>query len=325
MSDVKKVLRHPLVLRLATSVLTLLGVALVIFVVLHVLPGNQVTASLGVSAGLLTPGQRAALDRYYGVGQPLPQQFISWLGSMLTGNLGVSVIGRQPVASLIATALPVTLELALAAIILGLLWGIGLGVLAASRPRGMRDGLGQAVAVVGLGVPSFVIGTGLVSFLASAFGYFPNSEGYVSPLADPLLNLQQIFLPALALSLGIGAAVMRTTRSSLLEVATQHFVRTARGKGLSGAAVLWRHVFRNALLPILTMSGIQFGYLLGGTVIIEQIFVLPGLGRLLLEGIGNRDYALVQSITVLFALGFILVNLLVDVLYTYADPRVRMQ
>lgn len=325
MKDVRTALRHPLVLRLATSVLTLVGVAVVIFVVLHVLPGNQVTASLGVSAGLLTPEQRAALDRYYGVGQPLPQQFVSWLGSMLTGNLGVSVIGRQPVASLIATALPVTLELAVAAIFLGLLWGIGLGVLAASRPQGLRDGLGQAVAVVGLGVPSFVIGTGLVSLLASAFGYFPNSEGYASLLSDPLLNLQQIFLPALALSLGIGAAVMRTTRSSLLEVTGQHFVRTARGKGLSGSAVLWRHIFRNALLPILTMSGIQFGYLLGGTVIIEQIFVLPGLGRLLLEGVGNRDYALVQSITVLFAAGFILVNLLVDVLYTRADPRVRLQ
>ncbi|HKF75836.1 MAG TPA: ABC transporter permease [Candidatus Dormibacteraeota bacterium] len=325
MHTVGRALRHPLILRLATSVVTLFGVALVIFVVLHVLPGNQVTASLGVSAGLLTPEQRAALDRYYGIGEPLPQQFASWLGSLLTGNLGVSVIGRQPVAALVATALPVTLELAVVAIILGLLWGIGLGVLSASRPRGLRDGIGQAVAVAGLGVPSFVIGTGLVSFLASAFGYFPNSEGYVSPLVDPLLNLQQILLPALALSLGIGAAVMRTTRSSLLEVVGQHFVRTARGKGLAESTVLWRHVFRNALLPILTMSGIQFGYLLGGTVIIEQIFVLPGLGRLLLEGIGNRDYALVQSITMLFAAGFVLVNLLVDVLYTYADPRVRLQ
>lgn len=320
-----RAIRHPLVGRIGSSIVTLLGVAVVIFVVLHVLPGDQVTASLGVNAGLLTPDQHAALERYYGIGQPLPEQFVSWLGSLLTGNLGVSVIGRQHVSALVATALPVTLELALAAIALGLLWGIGLGVLSASRPRGLRDGVGQLVAVAGLGIPSFVIGTGMVGLLASAFEYFPNSQGYVSFPTDPFLNLQQILLPALALSLGIGAAVMRTTRSSLLEVTGQHFVRTARGKGLSGPAVLWRHIFPNALLPILTISGIQFGYLLGGTVIVEQIFVLPGLGRLLLEGVGNRDYALVQSITMLFAAGFILVNLLVDVLYTYADPRVRLR
>jgi peptide/nickel transport system permease protein len=320
-----RAVRHPLVLRLGSALLTLFGVAIVVFFVLRVLPGDQVTASLGVNAGLLTPEQKAALERYYGVGEPLPQQFVSWLASLLTGNLGISTIGRRPVASLVAAALPVTLELALAAIGLGLLWGIGLGLLAASRPRGLRDGLAQAATVAGLGIPTFVIGTGLVTFLASAFGYFPNSQGYVSLLDDPLLNLQQVFLPALALSLGIGAAVMRTTRSALLEVSTQHFVRTARGKGLSGAAVLWRHVLRNALLPILTMSGIQFGYLLGGAVIVEQIFVLPGLGRLLLEGVGNRDYSLVESITLLFAAGFILVNLLVDVLYTYVDPRVRLE
>jgi peptide/nickel transport system permease protein len=312
-------------MRLGSALATLLGVAIVVFLVLRVLPGDQVTASLGVSAGLLTPEQKAALEHYYGIGQPLPQQFVTWLGSVLTGNLGVSTIGRQPVTSLVATALPVTLELAVVAIVLGLAWGIGLGVLAASRPRGLRDGIGQVAAVAGLGIPSFVLGGGLVSVLASAFGYFPNSRGYVSPLDDPLLNLQQVFFPALTLSVGIGAAVLRTTRSALLDVSRQHFVRTARGKGLSGAAVLWRHVFRNALLPILTMSGIQFGYLLGGTVIVEQIFVLPGLGRLLLEGVGNRDYALVQSITLLFATGFIVVNLLVDIVYTWADPRVRLE
>jgi peptide/nickel transport system permease protein len=317
--------RHPLVVRVASALMTLLGVAVVVFLILRVLPGDQVTASLGVNAGLLTPEQKAALARYYGVGEPLPLQFLSWLGSLLSGNLGVSVIGRKPVAELIGTALPVTLELAVVAIALGLLWGIGLGVLAASRPRGVRDGIGQVVAIVGLGVPTFVIGAGLIGVLAAAFGYFPNSEGYAPLLQDPLLNLQQIFFPALALSLGIGAAVMRTTRSSLLEVAGQPFVRTARGKGLSASAVLWRHVVRTGLLPIITMSGIQFGYLLGGTVIVEQLFVLPGLGRLLLEGVGNRDYALVQSITLLFAAGFILVNLLVDVLYTYADPRVTLE
>lgn len=309
--------------RLASMLVTLLGVAITIFLILRVLPGDAVTASLGVSAGLLTRDQLAALDRFYGIGEPPVQQFASWLGALLSGNLGVSLAARLPVASLIGTALPVTLEVAILAMALGLLIGVSFGVLGALRPGHLADDVGQGVAVVGLGVPSFVIGTALVAFLASAFHYFPSSLGFVGFLQNPCLNLQQVFFPALTLSLGIGAAIMRTTRAAVLEVTGLNFVRTARGKGLSPAAVAWRHILPNALVPIVTMSGIQLGYLLGGTVIVEQIFVLPGLGRLLVTSISNRDFPVVQSITVLFAASFVIVNMLTDILYTIIDPRTR--
>ncbi|HUZ21422.1 MAG TPA: ABC transporter permease [Acidimicrobiales bacterium] len=309
--------------RIATTVVTLFGVSVVIFVILRLLPGNAVTASLGVSAGLLTHAQLVALNHYYGIGQPLLNQYADWVGSTFSGNLGISLAARVSVASLIGSALPVTLELAIAAMLLGLLIGVGFGVLGALRPGRIADDIGQGVAVFGLGVPSFIIGTGLVTFLASTFHYFPSSQAFAGLFSNPWLNVQQIFFPALALSLGIGAAIMRTTRAAVLEVTNLNFTRTARGKGLSPSAVTWRHLLLNALVPIVTMSGIQLGYLLGGTVIIEQIFVLPGLGRLLVTSINNRDFPVVQTLTLLFATGFVIVNMLVDVLYTVIDPRTR--
>jgi peptide/nickel transport system permease protein len=309
--------------RLASMVITLFGVAVVIFIVLRLLPGNAITASLGVSEGLLSPAQRAALADYYGIGQPAAEQFFSWLRETLTGNLGVSLASRTSVASLIGQALPVTLEVGLASLVLGLLLGVGLGMIGALHPGKVADDVGQGVAVIGLGVPSFVIGTALVTFLSSRFHYFPSSQGYAGITSNPWLNFQQIILPAAVLSLGIGAAIMRTTRAAVLEVSSLGFMRTARGKGLSGCAVIWRHLFLNALTPIVTMSGIQFGYLLGGEVIIEQIFVLPGLGRLLVTSINQRDFPVVQSVTLLFATGFVVVNMLVDVICSLIDPRTR--
>ncbi|MCU1489010.1 MAG: transporter permease [Acidimicrobiaceae bacterium] len=309
--------------RLGSMLLTLFGVSIIIFLVLRLLPGNALTSSLGVSAGLLTHAQTVALDHYYGIGQPVIQQYGSWLASTLSGNLGVSLSSRTSVASLVGSALPVTLELSVLAMILGLLIGVLFGVFGALRPGRLVDGVGQGVSVIGLGIPSFVIGTGLVTALASLFHYFPSSESFASLSGNPWLNLQQVFFPALTLSLGIAAALMRTTRAAMLEVASQSYVRTARGKGLRRATVTWKHLFLNALVPIVTMSGIQLGYLLGGTVIVEQIFVLPGLGRLLVTSINNRDFPVVQSVTLIFATGFVVVNMLVDVAYNVIDPRSR--
>jgi peptide/nickel transport system permease protein len=176
---------------------------------------------------------------------------------------------------------------------------------------------------VGLAVPSFVVGTALATILASKFHYFPNGRDYATPLEDPWLNLQQMIFPALVLSLEFCAPVMRTTRSALLEVASRDFVRTARGKGVSARRVMMRHILRNALIPIVTIVGIQFGYLLGGAVIVEQIFALPGLGRQVVTAISQRDYAVVQSTVLVIATCFVVVNLLVDVLYSRLDPRVK--
>jgi len=309
--------------RLGKAVLTLVGVAIVVFVVLRILPGNQITASLGVNAGLLTKAQYADLAHFYGIGKPLPQQFAQWAGALLHGNMGVSDQSGRTVTSLIGAALPVTLELAVAAMLIGLVLGVGAGAVAAAAPGRPADRAARVVALAGLGVPSFVIGSGLVAVLAAVFHYFPSSEGFASLASDPWLNIQQIFWPALTLGLGIGAAILRTTRGAMLDVAKQGFVRAARGRGLQPRLVIIKHVLRNAMIPILTMSGIQFGYLLGGTVVVEQIFVLPGLGRLLLTSVTGADYAVAQGVTLVFALGFILVNLLTDVLYAVVDPRLR--
>ena len=309
--------------RLATTLLTLFGVSVVVFLILRILPGDAVTASLGVSAGLLTPEQLEALHKYYGIGQPPLEQYGSWLGSLLTGNLGISLSARLPVSTLVGQALPATVELSFVALALALVIGVPLGALGAMRPRGVADRVGDLVSLGGLGIPVFIVGTAMVTLLASLFHYFPSSLGYADVFRDPLLNVQQIFFPALALSLGIAAALLRTTRASVLEVSRLNFVRTARGKGLSARAVTWRHIVLNALIPIITMAGIQLGYLLGGTVIIEQIFVLPGLGRLLLTAIRNQDFSVVMTVTILYAAAFLLVNMLVDVLYTLIDPRTR--
>lgn len=312
-----------LAVKLARAVATLIGVTIIVFIALRLIPGNQITASLGVNAGLLSKAQIQALDKYYGIGQSVPAQYWHWITSLADGNMGVSAQNGHTVTSLIGAALPVTVELAIVATVIGLILGVGTGLLAAAAPGRVGDWIAQAFALGGLGLPSFVIGSGIVALLASVFRYFPSSLGYASLFSDPWLNFQQIIFPALTLGVGVGAVIMRTTRGSMLEVSRQLFVRSARGKGLTSSAVLIRHVLRNALLPITTMSGIQFGYLLGGTVITEQIFVLPGLGRLLLTAVDQHDYAVAQGATLVFAIGFIGVNILTDALYAAIDPRVR--
>jgi peptide/nickel transport system permease protein len=309
--------------RILSILVTLLGVSVIIFVVLRLLPGNAVSASMGVSEGLLTHAQVAALDRYYGVGQPAVQQYFSWLHAIVTGNLGVSLSLQKTVSYLVGLDLPVTIELAFFAMVLGIVIGVGFGMWSALHPGRWQDNVGQAVSVVGLAIPSFILGTVLVVFMSSKFHYFPSSSSFVGLFTNPWLNFQQIIFPAFVLSLGIAAAILRTTRGAVLEVSSLNFARTALGKGVSRRAFIWRHLFLNSLTAVVTMSGIQLGYLLGGTVIIEQIFILPGMGSLLITGIHNQDYPLVQSVTLIFAAGFVIVNMFVDLVYSLIDPRTR--
>lgn len=310
--------------RLFGTIVTLFGVAVVVFVVLRALPGDAVTANLGIEAGVLTPEQWSALERYYGVDQPIFQQFTSWMGSMLSGNLGVSVDSGKPVSELISSALPVTLELAVLATLISTPIGIALGMLAASRPGKARDLGAQTFGLVGLALPEFVVASVLVALLAAWFSYLPDPGIYVPVSESVSGNLSQMIYPAAVLSIGLAANVMRTTRSAYLELTKTDFVRTAHGKGLAPRRVALRHTLHNASIPIVTIVGIQFGYLLGGTVIIEQIFALPGLGRLLLTGIVQQDYAVVQSTTLLIAVAFVMVNLIVDLTYRLIDPRTRL-
>lgn len=310
--------------RLGDAVVTLLGVAVVVFLVLRVIPGDEITARFGIQAGALTPAQVDSLREYYGLDQSLPVQFFSWLRSVVSGNFGVSVTSGDAVSELILTALPVTLELAVLSTVLGTALGVAIGVFSASRPDTVRDTVGQGFGLLGLGVPNFVLASAVVAILSARFGYFPSAAGYVGLLEAPLVNLQQQLYPAMVLAIALAAATMRTTRSAYLEEASRDYVRTAHGKGLSARRVRWRHVLHNASIPIVTISGIQFGYLLGGTVIVEQIFALPGLGRLVLTGIVQREYAVVQSVVVVIAAMFVLVNLAVDLLYARIDPRVKL-
>jgi peptide/nickel transport system permease protein len=315
--------RHPLARRLLEALLTLLGVAVLVFIMLRAIPGDQVTASLGTEAAALTPAQRAALEAYYGLDQPLPVQFFSWLGAVATGNLGASQRSGESVLEMTAAALPITLELGVLSLIIGLVLGVAAAMLSASRPNSARDAAGQAVGLAGLSVPAFLLGSALLALSARFFGYNPNAEQFASLTADPGLHLQQLLMPAVVLGFGLAAPIMRTARSALLEVRSQDYVRTARGKGVGPRRLQLRHVLPGALVPIVTMTGLQFGYLLGGAVVVEQIFSVPGIGRQVLLGIQQKEYAVVQSTVLVIALTFVLVNLATDLLYRVIDPRVR--
>ncbi|MFD2025230.1 ABC transporter permease [Promicromonospora aerolata] len=319
----QRLLSSPALRRVGGALATLFGVAVVVFLMLRALPGDQITSAYGLEAAALSPAQRAALEAYYGLDQPLVVQFFTWLGAVFTGNLGFSARSQQGVLEMTAQALPVTLELALLAIVVALVIGIPVGMLSASRPNAVRDWFGQGVGLAGLGVPAFLLATTLLAIAAQSFGFNPNGARFARLWEDPLLNLQQMLMPAFVLGFGIAAPIMRTTRTAVLEVRGLDFVRTARAKGVPPRRLRRHHVLRNALVPIVTMTGMQFGYLLGGAVVVEQIFSLPGIGRQVLLGINQKEYAVVQSTVLVIALLFVIVNLLTDLLYRRIDPRVR--
>lgn len=318
-----RLLTSPILRRVGSALLTLLGVAVAVFIMLRAIPGDQITAAYGTEAAALSPEQRAALEAYYGMDQPLVVQFFTWLGALVTGNLGFSARTQQSVLEMTLQALPVTLELAVLAIVIALLIGIPLGMLSASRPHAVRDWFGQAVGLAGLGVPAFLLATTLLALTAQLLAFNPNGLGFARLGENPALNLQQMIMPAAVLGFGIAAPIMRTTRTAVLEVRSLDFIRTARAKGVPPRRLQWRHVLRNALVPIVTITGMQFGYLLGGAVVVEQIFSLPGIGRQVLLGINQKEYAVVQSTVLVIALLFVIVNLLTDLLYRRIDPRVR--
>lgn len=303
---------------------TLLGVSLFVFIMLRAIPGNQITAALGTNAVDLTPEQLASLERYYGIDQPLPVQFFSWLGNVFTGNLGYSFRAQESVVDLTLRSLPITVELAILSILIALLIGVPLGMLAASRTGAIRDGIGQLVSLGGLSIPVFLLGSVLLAFFAFYLGYNPNGLSYATLFEDPLLNLQQMLMPAVVLGFNIAAPILRTTRSAVLEVRANDFIRTARAKGVPPRLLQVKHILRNALVPIVTMTSLQFGYLLGGVVVVESIFSLPGIGRQMLLSLQQKEYAVAQSTILIIAVLFVTVNLLTDVVYRAIDPRIRV-
>ena len=309
--------------RLLSVLITLFGISVFIFIVLRVIPGDTITGSLGIETGVLTPEQIDDLKRYYGIDKPLILQYFSWITSFLRGDLGFAYSTGVSVLTLTSSSLPVTIELALFGTISGVIMGIAIGMFSAKKPGSARDFFGQLFGLLALAIPGFVLSTAIVTIMANKFGYFPNGYEYMTPWEDLWMNLQQMLFPSIVLGIAVAAPVMRTTRSALLETVDKDFIRTAFGKGLKNRTVQFRHVLRNSLIPIVTMTGIQFGYLLGGAVIVEKIFALPGMGRQILDAINKREYATVQSSVMIFAILFVTINLVTDLVYRRIDPRIK--
>jgi peptide/nickel transport system permease protein len=250
-------------------------------------------------------------------------QYVSWLGSLLRGDAGFSVRSGQPVTAEIAGRLPVTIELALAAAVVALLLGIPLGLASALKPNSGADLLARGFGLIGLALPNFWLGTLAILLFSRYLHWMPNTGGYVDFVADPAANLRFLLFPALTLGVAMAAVVMRTTRSAMLDVLGADYIRTAHAKGLRAGRVIERHALKNGMIVVITILGIQVGYLLGGAVVVEEVFSLPGLGRMLLNAINQRDYALVQGGVLVIATLFVVTNAAVDVLYGFLDPRIR--
>ncbi|KQX43054.1 glutathione ABC transporter permease [Devosia sp. Root436] len=310
--------------RLLTFPLILLGVSLLVFFSIRMIPGDAITAMLGTEAGLLTPVQRQALAAYFGIDQPVVVQYGRWLAGLLQGDLGISVTYGKPVLTVILERFPLTLELALLAMVIALGIGVPAGVLAATNNERSTDVVVRILAMLGQSTPGFVVGLVIIYVLSVYFGFVPAMGSFTPLWTDPLANLGQLIFPAVTLGFAFAASVTRISRSAMLDVLSDDYIRTARAKGVPGRSVVWHHALPNALIPVVTLSGVEFGYLLGGAVIVEQIFALPGLGRLTLDAIGQRDYALVQGCVLFVAFNFLIVNLLVDLAYAALDPRIRL-
>lgn len=309
----------PLVARRLLAVApTVLVVATVTFVALQVIPGDIAEIMLGVDA---RPEDLARLRQEFGLDRPLVVRYLEWLGHLARGDLGTSVSYREPVIRLIAARLPVTISLAFSAMLVAVVLALPLGIASARRAWSPVDLGVLAGSQVGLAVPTFWMGILLLLGFAAALPVFP-LQGYVALRASPTEWARHLVLPAVALGTERAAALVRLVRASVLEELGRDYVRTARSKGLAGGFVLRRHVLRNALIPVLTVAGLQLGYLMGGTIVIEQVFGLPGLGRLLLQGIFSRDLVIVQGAVITIAIMFALLNLLVDLLYAVVDPRI---
>ncbi len=295
--------------------------SLIVFGLMRVMPGDALTVLMGESGNV---GERelAKLRKDLGLDRPYHEQYALWLWQMVSLNPGDSIFTNEPIVVSLRKAIPVTLELAALAMIIGLVVAVPIGVLSATRQDTASDYAGRVVAVSGLSLPDFWLGTLVITFAAIWFHWIP-PIGYVSLWESPWRNLQQFLLPAAVLGFRLSAATMRMTRSTVLEVLREDYVRTAWAKGLEGRIVVYKHALKNALIPVVTIVGGQLGVLLAGTVVVETIFALPGMGRLTVEAILYRDYPVVQTNVMLVAATLVTLNLMIDLTYAWLDPRIR--
>lgn len=305
--------------RLVQAIPVLVLASIAVFLILRLIPGDPADTIAGENA---TPEEVEAIREQLGLNDPIPVQYVSWIGDLLKGELGTSIRTGVPVSELLRLALPPTLELAFASYVIALVIGIPLGTIAGVRPRSIWD-WGLSFYTIGtLGVPNFLLGVLLLWGLSVNLGWFPAS-GRVSFFDDPVRSIEYLFLPSLALGSGLAAVLARYTRTTVQQAMGQDYIRTARAKGLSGSAIVIRHALRNSMIPIVTIVALQVGNIMAGAVVIERVFTRPGLGRLVVDAIQNRDYLIVQSTLIILVVIFVGMNLLADLAYGFLDPRVR--
>jgi len=307
--------------RLAQMIPVVFGVLVVVFIMLKLTPGDPAAAMLGIQA---TPEELVRVRHAMGLDRPWHVQFGIWLGNALQGDLGSSYISKKPVTELLLTRLPVTLELSIFAMLLAILIGIPAGIISAARRYSWVDYLITSLALFGVSMPSFWFAILLIYLFSLYLGWLPAS-GYMPWSRGVWPHIRSLIMPGLALGLFLMGALVRFCRTSMIETLVQDYVRTARAKGISQTLILLRHALKNALIPTVTVLGIQFGALLGGAIIIETIFAFPGIGTMMLTAVNQRDYPVVQGVTLVVAIAFTLSNLLVDILYTWLNPRIRYE
>jgi len=305
--------------RLFALVPTLFFVSVLIFLLQQLLPGDPALALAGEEQD---PAAVAAIRAKYHLDRPIVVQYRIWLGNVVRGNFGESLRSRIPVSDLLASKLPVTIELAICSMLVALLLGLPAGIISATRKGTPLDFTANLIALSGLSVPHFWLGIMLILLFAVRLGWLPAS-GYATPWEDPLRNLTTLLLPSFVLGTGVAGVMMRHTRSAMMQTLDADYVRTARAKSVPERLVVLKHALRNALIPVITLGAIEFGRLLSGAVLTEQIFNIPGFGKLLVDGVFNRDYAVVQAVVLVSAALYVLLNLLADVLYFVANPRMR--
>lgn len=307
--------------RLLYGLLVLFMMVMFVFIVMRLVPGDVVKLQLA-DAGAVTDEQIEALEEELGLDKSIGVQLYEWTTNALRGDLGTSLWSKQPVSELIKERLPVTLQLTFMSVILAVLIGIPIGIISAVKHNTFLDNFLRVTAVGGLSIPNFWLGLVLLTVLSLAFNWIP-PLGYEPFTKNPIVNLQQMMIPAVVLAVALSASIIRMTRSALLEVLHSDFIRTIRAKGAKETLVIYKHALRNSLVSIITLIGLQIGTLLGGTVVLESIFSLPGLGSLIFETVSARDYPVIQSAVLVFGAMFLIVNIVVDVMYGWIDPRIR--
>jgi peptide/nickel transport system permease protein len=308
--------------RLLFAVISLVGLTIIVFIFLRAVPGDAVTQVLGESAGA-SPQQVAELRHALHLDDPLPVQYVHWVAGLLHGDMGKSLFTGHAVAYEIRERVGATLELAVLSLMLSLIVGVTAGVASAlARSNVLRQTV-RVTSILGLALPNFWIGTMIIVFGARWFGWVPPAQ-YRSFFQHPLENLEQFIIPALVIGLGLAASLARMTRSAVLEVRREDYIRTAFAKGLTSRMVLFRHILRTSMIPVVTLFAIQIGFVIAGAVVIENVFSLPGSGRLILDSISKKDYPLVEGIILIYGIIIVSINLLTDILYGVLDPRVRL-